>query len=128
AAVFCRKSGRAGALNGSGLTLGRVGEGRAGVSSSSSEYDRAGSNLGFCRSGSAKIFLPDPVFCAAVRRGDNEREAIDIGEGSAICMSTGESITVLERHSGVRVSFLISLFPFADGDSWDRWLLSVFAG
>ena len=117
AAVFCRRRGREGALKGSGFTLDRVGEGKSGVSSSSSEYARVGSHLARGRLPSAKRFLPEPD--PEVRRGDKESEAIEIGEGSPICTSTGESITVLERLNGVRVSRFCGLFPLDVGDSSD---------
>jgi hypothetical protein len=97
------------------------------VSSSSSEYAiEDGSHFGRCLSPSAKIFLPEYV--VDVRRGDKEREAMDIGDGSAICISIGESTTVLERLNGVRVSFFGGRAPLLEGDSSDSWLMSVLDG
>jgi hypothetical protein len=75
-------------------------------------------------SASAKIFL----LAAEVRRGDKESDAMDIGDGSAICTSTGDSTTVFERLKGVLVSFLGCLFALAVGDSIDNWLMSVLEG
>ena len=125
AAVLCRRSGRIGALRGSGLTLARVGDGKSGISSSSSEYTRV-SHLNLCWVPGAKIFLAEGAGSTG-RRGERAREAIAIGEGSPICISIGESIVVLERLSGVRVSLLSGL-SLGGGESSESSLRSVIDG
>ena len=88
-----------------GLALGEGKSSRPSVSSQSSvssSSDVLESGFHFCcccccSSAEAKMFLdevpaPDPCcMSAAVRRGEREREAIDMGEGSAIYTSIGES-------------------------------------
>src|ERR1700744_2911129 len=119
-AVFWRRRGRGGALKGSGFTLGRVGEGRSGVSSSSSEYASVGSHLAFFCSPSAKMLRPPPA--AEVRRGDRESEAMEMGEGSPIWTSIGDSTTVFDRQNGVRASRFGSFLVCEVGDSRETWL------
>ena len=98
----------------------RVGEGRSGRASSlssSSSSKTVGSRLDefegesvsfdeFCAAAAAKIFLLFGIADAApVRRGESEREAMDMGEGSDIWTSMGESYVVRARENGVRVVF-----------------------
>ena len=69
--------------------------------------------------------IPD-VFAAAVRRGERERQAIDIGEGSTICTSIGESNPVRALANAVRVLFLGGVLDWmTGGDSPERLLKSV---
>lgn len=63
---------------------------------------------------------------AAVRRGERERQAIDIGEGSTICTSIGESNSVRARDKVVRVLLLGGVLDSMSGvELMERLLKSV---
>ena len=81
----------------------------------------------------AKIFLLLGMLFAAVapvRRGDSDRQAIDMGDGSPICTSIGESNCVRARLNGVRLALLgASKLGFSrEGESRERLLMSVVDG
>lgn len=66
---------------------------------------------------------------AAVRRGDNAKQAIDIGDGSAIWTSIGESKFVRARDRGPRALLFGGVFDATIGeDSTDKLLRSVVDG
>ena len=74
--------------------------------------------------------MPGPA-AAAVRRGDRERQAIDMGEGSAMWTSSGESNWVRARESGPRDRFLGGVLDstvIVGGESMLRLLRSVIEG
>ena len=140
-AVFWRKRpGRLGALKGSGRpTGGRVGEGRSGSISSSSStiIEERGENVCgasrcFCAATAANMFLLLGIvgaLAATVRRGDRERQAMDMGDGSTIWTSMGESNCVRARESGPRVRFLGGVLDSTTGgESKERLLRSVIDG
>ena len=137
-AVFWRRRpGRLGALNGSGRPDGgRVGDGRSGRLSSSSSIiievrgeDIFGGSRDFCAVAAAKMFLLLGMllaFAAAVRRGERERQAIDMGDGSTIWTSMGESNWVRARVKGVRLFFFGGVCDSTiGGESMERLLRSV---
>lgn len=153
-AVFWRSNpGRvgAGALKGSKVNGARVGDGKSGTGSSSSsssmidwsiDDDGVGSwcwRRDFCAAAAAKMFLLlgiDPTVVAAVRRGERLKQAIDMGDGSAMVTSAGESICVLDLPNGARglrfggvVPFTASKFSFSScGDRRERLLRSAVEG
>ena len=93
-AVFCEINGglEPFALNEFLADFCRVGDGTRGRSSSpeSSESISCGCHRASAPVAAAKIFLPAlGALVAPLRRGDNESEAMDIGEGSAISTSIG---------------------------------------
>ncbi len=124
----------------------RVGEGRSRRWSSSSSSSKIqgsrdeefeGEVVSFddfcCAAAAAKMFwlfgMPEAA-AAAVRRGESEREAIDMGEGSDIWTSMGESYWVRAREKGVRVVFFGWGIGFEvafeeEGESRERELRSV---
>ena len=127
-------------MKGSGRPDGaRVGEVRSGrVSSSSSTIVEVGGEEGLGASrclwaaAAAKIFLLlgmlDAV-AAAVRRGESERHAMDIGDGSTIWTSMGESNWVRARDNGPRARFFGGVFDsITGGESIERLLMSVDEG
>ena len=55
---------------------------------------RCGVHFAFCAAAAEKMFLLVGRFdavAAAVRRGESDSETMDMGEGSPICTSMGES-------------------------------------
>lgn len=127
-------------LKGSGRpTGGRVGDGRSGTISSSSSTiieergeEVCGASRCFCATTAANIFLLVEMvgaIAATLRRGDSERQAIDIGDGSTIWTSMGESKCVRARESGPRARFLGGVLDsIAGGESMERLLRSVIDG
>lgn len=116
-----------------------MGEGRSGsVSSSSSrmieERDEHGCNINrsFWASAAANMFLLLGLLfplAAAVRRGDNDKQAIDMGEGSAMWTSIGESKFVRARDKGPRALLFGGVFEITTGgESMAKLLRSVVDG
>ena len=106
--------------NGLFLDLGRVGEG-TGRSSSSSESEsrrRGCKRISAFAFAAAKMFRLVPGALAPLfRRGDRDKEAIEIGDGSAISISMGVPCTlnmVCARENGVLVDFLNGLLGSGD--------------
>lgn len=135
-AVFWRRRpGRA--LKGSAdFDGGRVGDGNSGrVSSSSSaimevwgEEDCGWSRV-FWLAAAAKMFLLLGMPVASVLRGESERQAMDMGDGSTICTSIGESNWVLARDRGPRAVLRGGVLDLTAGvESIDRLLRSVVEG
>ena len=132
-AVFCEINGGLPAfpLNGFFEDFGLVGEGSIGISSSSeaSESTSCGLQRASASAAAAKMFLPVlGAFVTPFLRGDNAREAIEIGDGSAISISIGvpagaPANIVCARPKGVLVVFLIAFI--GSGDSIETSVKSV---
>ena len=117
--------------------LGRSGRSSSSLSSSSCWYASVGSHFArpssaLARASSAKMLrvgLAAAAWAAALRRGERAREEMDMGEGSAMATSAGESNVVLERVKGVLEDFfglaLGLVFVDERGESMERLLKSV---
>ena len=74
------------------------------------------------------MFFPFDL-AAVVRRGDKEREAMDMGDGSTICTSDGDpSHSVRDRLKGVREVFFDPRDACALGEPTDSPVRSVVEG
>jgi hypothetical protein len=132
-AVFCEiKGGRAPFdLKGFLVDFCRVGEGTGGRSSSSETSEST--SVGLQRASAsppaaaaaAKMLRPVlGALVAPLRRGDSDKEAIEIGDGSAISMSIGVPANIVwARPKGVRAVFLTNFA--GSGESIDRSVSSV---
>jgi len=128
-AVFCEIKGGRPPLDLKGFfpDFGRVGDGTGRSSSSeSSELMSAG-----CQRASAAPFAAAKMFrvelgalVAPLRRGEREREAMEIGDGSAISISIGVPANIVcARPNGVRALFLRAFV--GSGESSDNSVRSV---
>lgn len=120
-------------MNGFLDDFGRVGEGRTGISSSSSsssEVKRVGCHLASAAAAAAKMLRPAlGAFVAPPRRGERDKDAIDIGEGSDISTSIGvpaPAAYVCARPNGVLVLFLRGFM--GSGESIESSVKSVDEG
>lgn len=117
-------------LNGFFEDLGRVGDGRTGISSSSSssEFISVGCQRASAAAAVANILRPAlGALVPPLRLGEREREAIEIGDGSDISTSMGvpawPANIVCARPNGVRVLFLRGFV--GSGESMESSVKSV---